>query len=81
MVPATQVQLYSACIMKNISDHALTVLPVACIISCIQTTLYTVDLFTSSGALVVEEDPIAGKHLVSLSVVNGDPVTIQLGST
>lgn len=30
---------------------------------------------------MVEKDTIAGKYLVCLSVVDGDPVTIQLGCT
>ena len=30
---------------------------------------------------MVEEDTVAGKYLVCLSVVDGDPVTIQLGCT
>lgn len=30
---------------------------------------------------MVEKDTVAGKYLVCLSVVDGDPVTIQLGCT
>ena len=30
---------------------------------------------------MVEKDTVAGKHLVCLSIVDGDPVTIQLGCT
>ena len=36
---------------------------------------------TSAGTLVVEEDAVAGKHVIRLSVVDDDPVCIQLGHT
>ena len=49
--------------------------------TCTQTALCNVDVFTSSGALMIEEDAIAGKDLVCLSVVDGDPVAIELGRT
>ena len=30
---------------------------------------------------VIEEDPVAGKHVVGLAVVHGDPVAVELGCT
>lgn len=36
---------------------------------------------TSSGALVVKEDPVDGKHVVGLSKVDHDPVGVELGGT
>lgn len=36
---------------------------------------------TSSGALVVEEDPVDCEHVVGFSKVHHDPVGIKLGST
>lgn len=36
---------------------------------------------TSSGALVVKEDPVDSEHVVGLSEVHHDPVGIELGST
>lgn len=36
---------------------------------------------TSSGALVVEEDPVDSKHVVGLSKVDHDPVGVELGGT
>ena len=35
---------------------------------------------TTSGGLVVEEDSVAGEHVVSLPVVDHDPVRVQLGT-
>ena len=36
---------------------------------------------SSPGALVVEEDPVAGEHAVRLAVVDNHPVSVQLGNT
>lgn len=36
---------------------------------------------TSSGALVVKEDPVDREHVVGLSEVHHDPVGVKLGST
>lgn len=36
---------------------------------------------TSSGALVVKEDPVDSKHVVGLSKVDHDPVGVELGGT
>ena len=36
--------------------------------------------FSSSRALVIEEDPVAGEHAVRLAVVDHDPVGVQLGN-
>jgi len=35
--------------------------------------------FTAPGALVIEEDAVAGIHAVGLAVVDGDPVGVELG--
>ena len=34
---------------------------------------------TSPGTLVVEQYPIAGKHIIGLTVIQYDPISIQLG--
>lgn len=36
---------------------------------------------TTAGGLVVEQDSVAGVHVVSLTVVDGDPVGVHLGNT
>ena len=36
---------------------------------------------SSSGALVVKQDTVAGIHAIGLPVVDGDPVCVQLGDT
>ena len=36
---------------------------------------------TSPRALMVEENAVAGEHVVGLAEVDGDPVRVQLGST
>ncbi len=35
---------------------------------------------SSSWTLVVEEDPVAGEHAISLAIVDHDPVGVQLGN-
>lgn len=35
---------------------------------------------TTTGTLVVEEDTVTGEHIVSLAVVDNDPVAIELGN-
>lgn len=36
---------------------------------------------STARALVVEQDPVARKHAVRLTVVHGDPIAIKLGDT
>ena len=50
-------------------------------VSCIRTASHILGVLTPSGALVIEEDAIASKYLVRLSVVDGDPVAVELGRT
>ena len=44
-------------------------------------TYYHTQEVTSSWALVVEEKTVAGKYAVSLSVVDDNPVGVELSST
>ena len=37
--------------------------------------------FTTSGAFVVEENAVAGKHVIGLAIINAHPKRVEFGAT